>query len=387
MQEEKKTSAFKRITQTLGQKTKYYSTEHIDATGALYRVVIGKRSNGKTYSVLAKALELYLTKGQQLAIVRRWDEDFRGKRGQQMWDSIVANGLVKKLSKGVWTDVYYYSARWYLCRYEGEDGDKGGKRRVIDETPIAYGFSITGQEHDKSTSYPRVMTILFDEFISRNAYQNEEFVNFQNVLSTIIRQRKGIIIYMLGNTVNKFCPYFQEMGLVHVKNQKPGTIDMYSYGDSGLTVAVEYCDVNTASKQSDVYFSFDNPKLKMITQGVWEINIYPHLPRKYRPMDVQYRYYIIWDREVLQAEIIVQEDTTFTYIHQWTSEINDPLALVFTANWDARPQYRRKINNPPDELGRKVWEYWKTDKVFYQDNTVGEICRNYLLWCGNGLLK
>lgn len=306
------------------EKQRYYNLDRIDETNAIYRVIIGKRSNGKTYSVLAKALELFLTKGHQLAIVRRWDEDFRGKRGQQMWDSIVANGLVKKLSKGVWTDVFYYSAKWYLCRYEGDDSDKGGKRRVMDERPLAYGFSISAQEHDKSTSYPGIKTIMFDEFITRGVYINEEFVQWQHVCSTIIREREDVTIYMLGNTVNKYCPYFEEMGLTHVREQKPGTIDMYTYGKSGLTVAVEYCDVNTASKASDKYFAFNNPKLQMITQGIWEIDVYPHLPSKYRPCEVVYKYYIKWDRDCFQCEIIVQDTCTYTYVHRWTSEITDP---------------------------------------------------------------
>ena len=30
---------------------------------------------------------------------------------------------------------------------------------------------------------------------------------------------------------------------------------------------------------------------------------------------------------------------------------------------------------------KHIAEYYKSDKVFYQDNEVGEIVRNYLLWC------
>ena len=58
---------------------------------------------------------------------------------------------------------------------------------------------------------------------------------------------------MLGNTVNRYCPYFKEMGLAHIKEMKPGDIDLYRYGDSELTVAVEY---TTPKKNSpDEYFA------------------------------------------------------------------------------------------------------------------------------------
>ncbi|MGC5276152.1 hypothetical protein ACPXAM_23725, partial [Escherichia coli] len=88
--------------------------------------------------------------------------------------------------------------------------------------------------------------------------------------------------YMLGNTVNKYCPYFAEMGLEHIPKMTQGTIDVYAYGNSDLTVAVEYCKSpdSKVKEASHKYFAFNNPKLEMITGGAWELNIYPHLPYK-----------------------------------------------------------------------------------------------------------
>ena len=121
-------------------------------------------------------------------------------------------------------------------------------------------------EHDKSTSYPDITIIVYDEAISRDGYITDEFVLFCNVLSTIIRQRDDVVIYMLGNTVNKYCPYFVEMGLTDVKNMKEGDLQVYSYGDSRLKVAVQFTDsISKKGKASDVYFAFNNPKLQMIT--------------------------------------------------------------------------------------------------------------------------
>ena len=135
-------------------------------------------------------------------------------------------------------------------------------------------------EHDKSTSYPDVTTVIFDEFLTRQSYLPDEFILFQNVLSTIIRGRRDVTIFMLGNTVNKWSPYFAEMGLKHVKEMEVGSIDVYTYGDSELTVAVEFTGSRHSSKASDVYFAFDNPRLNMITgsEGSWEMAIYPHCP-------------------------------------------------------------------------------------------------------------
>ena len=364
-------------------KTKYYSLKNILAKNAHYNVIFGERSNGKTYAVLKYGIEQYCTNGGQMAIVRRWSDDFVGKRGQTMFDSIVANGEITKLSGGEWTGVYYYGSKWYFCKYD-EDG-----KRIVSETPFAYGFSISAMEHDKSTAYPRITTIFFDEFLSRTMYINDEFILFMNVISTIVRQRNNVKIFMAGNTINKYCPYFREMGLSHVKDMKPGTIDLYHYGQTKLTVAVEYTLPNKDGKESDLYFAFDNPKLQMITGasgGSWEIDIYPHCPVKYIPAEILFTYFIEFDGELLQCEIVCHDDLYFTFIHRKTTPIQHPESdLVYSPEISPRPNYRRKITKPHSNIERKIADFFLKDKVFYSDNEVGEIVRNYLQFCGKAV--
>ena len=355
----------------------YYSLRKILQSNAIYNVIFGERSNGKTFSVHEYALKVFLETGGQLAVVRRWQDDFIGKRGATMFDGIVNAGVVTRLTGGEWTGIYYYSSRWFLCRYEDD-------KRITMETPFAYGFAITSQEHDKSTSYPNVKTILFDEFLTRTAYIPDEFVLFCNVLSTIIRQRDDVKIFMLGNTVNKYCPYFKEMGLKHVQEMKQGTIDLYRYGDAKLTVAVEYCKPNGKDgKPSDFYFAFDNPKLNMITGGAWEIDIYPHCPYKYVPKDIRYMYFIDFDGTLLQCEIICSPSGYFTFIHEKTTEIKYPekdVVFSLTTHSHCR-NLRRNLMKPEDELGVKLVWFFKHDRVFYQDNEIGEVVANYLKCC------
>ena len=360
-------------------KQKFYNLKNILTKDAQYNIIFGERSNGKTYAVEKYAIERYAKTGEQLAIVRRWRDDFIGKRGSTMFDALTANGEITKATGGKWNSIYYYGSRWFFCKYEDD-------KRILDETPFAYGFSISGMEHDKSTSYPNITTILFDEFLTRTAYLPDEFVLFMNVISTIIRHRTNVKIFMLGNTVNKYCPYFKEMGLTHIKEMKAGDIDVYRYGDSELTVAVEYTEPNKSGKASDFYFAFDNPKLSMITGGAWEIDIYPHCPVKYAPKEILFTYFIEFAGEILQCEIIAHEDLYFTFVHRKTGEIKYPdTDLVYTTEYNARPNYARKITKPRTELERKIAEFYIKDKVFYSDNETGEIMRNYLLWCGKSV--
>lgn len=365
------------------QKGRYYSLENILEYDAEYNVIYSGRSDGKTTAVLEYALRDHIDSGyqNQLAIVRRWEEDFKGKNGSQMFSNIVALGWVEDFTKGKYNGVWYWAQKWHLCKY-GEDG----KRLDTEPEPFAMGFSISSEEHYKSTAYPKIKTIFFDEFITRGYYIQDEFVKFQNLLSTIIRLRTDVKIFMCGNTINKYNPYFGEMGLKNASKQEAGTIDLYSYGQSDLKVAVEFAKVDGKIKEVNKYFAFDNPKLTMITEGAWEIDIYPHLPTKYRPADVQYVFYIIFEGETLQGNVVTVKDTTFIYIHRKTTPIkSDNTNLVYKQTVDYRRNCRRNLFRPFGKADKKIGELFIKDRVFYQDNEVGEIVNNYIKWCSTNL--
>ena len=361
---------------------KYYSLRNVLTKNAIYNLILGERSNGKTYAVEEYCLREFCESGymNQMGLIRRWRDDFVGKNGQQMFEALVNNGLVEKYTKGEWTGIKYYSSRWYLCKYD----DKLDKTITMDK-PFAYAFSLSTNEHDKSTSYPNIKNILFDEFASRKGYLPDEFIAFMNTLSTIIRDRDDVKVFMCANTVDQYCPYFKEMGLRNILKMQQGVIDVYEYGDSGLRVAVEYCATTNKTKKSNKYFAFDNPKLKMITNGAWELDIYPHLPLKYEKKDIKYTYFIEFSNELLQCEIIkVKTDRVniFTYIHSKTTPLKDRKKdRIYSLNYTPKPNHRLCITKPQDELDTYILSFYKNGKVFYQNNQVGEIVRSYIQNC------
>ena len=355
----------------------FYSLEKIDELHCQYNLIFGKRSNGKTYSLLKKGIENYVNQGKQMAYLRRYREDFVGKRGDVLFNGLVSNGERAKLTEGKWTGVKYQASRWYLS-VEAEKG-----RIVTDSTPFCYGFSLAQMEHDKSTSYPDITTVVFDEFISRIGYINNEFVLFMNVLSTIIRQRDDVKIYMLVNTVNKYCPYFAEMGLGHIEEMEPGKIDVYTYGESKLRVAVERTiNHNIGGRKSDVYFAFNNPSLAMITGGAWELDLYPHLPREYEQEDIVFTFFVCFNDQILQNEVLEFDECSLIYCHRKTTPIKHPEEdLIFSEEYNPLPNHIRNIRRSDNKAARKIGEYFRNNKVFYQDNDVGEVMRNYLQFC------
>ena len=357
---------------------KYYNTSRIDKKNAVYNVIFGERSNGKTYAALKKGLNEYFKNGSQMAYVRRWKEDITGRRASQLFTGLIENQEIIKLSKNQFSGVHYYAGKWYLCNY-----DDKGKAIYADSDIIAYAFALSDSEHDKSTSFPNIRTIIFDEFLTNRTYLNDEFVLFMNVVSTIVRRREDVKIYMLGNTVNKYAPYFNEMGLTNIMKMEQGSIDIYRYGNSKLTVAVEYCATQeTENKQSSKYFAFNNPKLEMITGGAWELNIYPHLPYKYKPKNVLFTYFIEFADNLFQCEIVDLDGIYFTYIHRKTTPIkNSDSDLIYTLDYDPRLNYNRSIYKPISKLQERIRWFFETSRVFYQSNDVGDSINNYLKIC------
>lgn len=357
------------------EQVQFYSLTEIKKRHADYNLIYGERSNGKTYAVLQEGLENYINHGKQMAYIRRWREDIRGKRAESLFNNHVSNGLIQKLTGGKFNEVLYLSNRWFLSYF-----DKEKQKRFPDIKPFCYGFALSEMEHDKSTSYPDVTTICFDEFLTRKYYLPDEFITFMNVLSTIIRNRDDVTIYMLGNTVNKFCPYFQEMGLNHISEQEQGTIDVYKYGNSKLTVAVEYTASIQKQKASNKYFCFDNENLQMITSGKWELALYPHLSIKYTPKDIMFTYFIKFNEAILQAEIIQKDNMNFTFIHEKTTPIKNPdTDLIFDLVQNEKPNYRRRLIAGTSHIEKRIAYYFAVEKVFYQNNEVGEIVRNYIM--------
>lgn len=367
-------------------KLKFYRLDNILSQNAHYNLIIGERSNGKSYACKEYAIKQYFENGAETAIIRRFREDLRGRRASDYFKDVCENGIVEKLSKGEYNTITYYAGRWYFAK--GEMNEDGIIELTKSVKPFAYFFALTDMEHDKSTSEPNIKIIIFEEFLTRKMYLPDEFVIFMNTLSTIIRLRNDVKIFMLGNTVNQWSPYFSEMGLKHIREMKPKDIDLYTYGESDLRVAVEFADSPSKNKPSNVYFAFDNPKLNMIKggsgAGIWEVNIYPHCPVKYQNKDIRFVFFIKFDADILQCEIVYTDSLKFIYIHRKTTELKNPEKdLIYCLNYDVRPNWRRKLNKPILDIEKKIYMFFAEDKIFYQDNEVGEIVRNYLKSCSD----
>lgn len=374
---------FKRIGNKPDKPTKeapdlYYNIAPIDATGAIYRLIVGQRSNGKTYSVCKHIVEDYFNEGKRGAYIRRYEESITPKNLQSLFNPHLQ--LIWELSEHKWNSIFYRAKEFHLCSIDSE-----GKIIAKDDTAFCITAAINTSENTKGEDRGEVHTIVFDEFMTRSGYLNSEFVRFMNLLSTLIRDRESAVIYMLANTVNKYCPYFSEMGLKNIDKLAQGEIAVYTYGSSDLTVAVELCDEVQATKQTaSKYFAFDNPQLQMITRGAWEFQIYPRAPYKILPEDIVLKFYIQFAEQLLACEVVHSTlkqycNDVFIFVHPQTKDVSvDDFTIMYVSDFSSCRMHVRYLKDQPTEGHKLIYSLIQRKAVCFSDNDTGEVFRNWL---------
>lgn len=347
------------------KKSEFYSLKRILSKNCIYNIIIGQRSNGKTYSCLEESFKRAYSTDTFFAYIRRFDEEIKPKKMNELFNPF----NIFKMTNGEYNKIIFYAGAFYL---EFKENDKIIRKR---DKPIGYCFSLNTWENDKGADRGMFTSIIFDEFLTRKYYLIDEFVIFMNVISSLIRTRGDCIIFMIANTVNKSCPYFSEMGLLHVKDMKQGTIDVYTYKE-GLSVAVEYCaELDKKFNKSAKYFAFDNPKLNMISSGNWEINIYPHAPYSIHEKDIYFKFFIEFENTILCANVVNKNNDIFLFIHEQTRKLKED-DIVFT---DKPSVVRNRIygfdNSKISILFKNCIEH---NKICVSNNEIGEILRNFI---------
>lgn len=346
----------------------------------LYYIIFGMRSNGKTTAAMICAMLRYVMYGEPCAIVRRFDEDIKGARASMFWGSLEKLQLVKYLTGGEFDTVYYFNSVFYLAKMD-EDG-----KRIKDSRPFCYTFALSQWQHDKGQTYPgNIGTVIFDEFMTRGTYLPDEFTLFCNTLSTILRDDGQAKIFMLGNTVSYYCPYFREMGLKHLRDMEPGDISTYTGLREDCSVCVFYSDGIPGGKETDKYFAFDNPKLRMITEGQFEMALYPHCPREFGRRDILFSFFFDFDGELMRGDVIKTDSDAgeWVFVTPKTTELQSPdTDLIYSDKTDPRPNWARNMARPRTQSERAIWFLFQTGKFFYADNQCGETLRTYLQTCG-----
>lgn len=237
----------------------YYSGKRLLRYKVPYRIIIGERSNGKTYFVKKYCFDYYIKTGKKFVYIRKRKDSISRKEMKRLWADANEDYVIDELHD---TIKYTPDSGFY---YENENG------RIT----IGYAITIEDFEAKKGVPYNDCDIIFFDEFIETRGDLPDEWRAFVNVLSTIRRKRDDIEIFLVSNTVTQNSIYFKRLG-IDIKKLKQGQIS-YVKHKNGVECAIEYCrsmNIVQGVKKQDKYFGFDDsPESDMILYGEWEYNI------------------------------------------------------------------------------------------------------------------
>lgn len=162
----------------------YYSIHEPLTHDKLLNFVIGGRGIGKSYSFKVWAIKDFKKNKNQFAYVRRFKEE------------------IKEVRNTFFDDI----------REEFPDDELKikGSQILINNEVCGHFFSLTTAGIKKSSPYPLINKIGFDEFIidqQHYHYLTEEPIKFKELYSTIARKR-NVKVFFLSNAITITNPYF-----------------------------------------------------------------------------------------------------------------------------------------------------------------------------------
>ena len=261
----------------MAKNPKYYSLDNILKRDSEYNIILGQRSNGKSYAVKNHCIKKAWDNSKaRFIVLRRLAEEIRPSVIEHYFSDVPINII----TGGECDNIKVYRSEIWACKFD-TDTDKNKKVKLL-----GYVRALIKAAQYKSGDYTDCTDIIYEEFIAETGarYLPNEPNELQSFVSTVARLRK-ISVWLVGNTISRICPYFTEWGLVNIPRQKQGTIDTYEVQTQQLDdnnepikikISVENAEGSTTGKM------FFGSAAKMIDNGAWHTSKqYPGLPRPY----------------------------------------------------------------------------------------------------------
>lgn len=162
----------------------WYNFDRINSYNSFFHFVLTNRGFGKSYGAKKRCIDRFLKYGEQFIYVRRYKTE------------------LKKIYK------YFEDIQ---DKYKGHEFQVKGRTFYIDGKVCGYAIPLSTSLIEKSNPYPKVCTIIYDEFIIDKGhlrYLENEVEVMLELVSTICRTRDNVRVYFLANNVSEVNPYF-----------------------------------------------------------------------------------------------------------------------------------------------------------------------------------
>ena len=175
----------------------FYNYNRIRSYNALFNFIISNRGGGKTYGAKKMCINNFLKRKEQFVYVRRYKSE------------------IKEVRDNFFSDISQ--------EFQGHELTVNGSKIYIDGEIAGYFIPLSVSQKYKSTAYPFVTTIVYDEFIidkGHISYLSNEVEVFLDLFETIARKRDNVKAFFLANNVTLVNPYFTYFDCVPKKDQR-----------------------------------------------------------------------------------------------------------------------------------------------------------------------
>lgn len=342
-------------------------------------VDMSERNTGKSTNWLLLMMCAYKVYGTESVYIREIVDMIMPKHALEMFNTILQFGYVSKLTNGLYDSIIYKSRRYYFFNTETKEQD---------DTAFMLALSIDENYKNKSSlQLPTSDLIVFDEFISKYNYQNE-FVDFNDTIKTIIRERDAPFIVMLANTIDKHSFFFKELGIyeaiqeMQIDEHKVITTPMGTTVDVAL-IGMKLEDMpEHRRKHNAKFFGFANPKLNSIRGGEWAVRIFPHPDKVEGTKTIIGNRYISHNGYLLRLELQHNDRHGYFVLVHEAKDIQED-SVVYNLDIQQKDS-RFKFKWGTRKLDKKIYTLLERNKWFYVNNFCGTLVEDYMRSCKKG---
>lgn len=189
---------------------------------------VATRTAGKTTACQRDiVLEDFCNEGKQFVKLCRYKDDLRPIYQSGWWTECIMSALHKHD-----VDIIYKAGKYYINERNIylKEGVLQEREFIKNAQILGYVIPIMRQQAYKSINYENCKNVIFDEFAKMNdyAYDYNEIDEFKSVLSTIVRLRNDVKLYLIGNVLSPYNPYFNFFGVDALKLESG---KMYTFAD------------------------------------------------------------------------------------------------------------------------------------------------------------
>ena len=338
---------------------------NINATlthNTLFNFIVGNRGGGKSYGAKKRGIENFIKKREQFGYIRRYKEDLRLPM-QQYFEDI----------RDKYPDYEFKTEgdKFYIRLKPDNEKEKWTKNDIA-----GYGFVLSTANNKKSISYPKITTLIFDEFLLETGSQRylpNEVEKLLNLYETVARpgtDHPPVVAFLLANAITITNPYFLYWDLkMPSKQDKNGK---YIWKHPSKPILVE--DV----KNKDFIDKKKNTAFGSLVEGT-----------NYAEFSIENKFLLDDNSFIEKKGIKARYFFTFIYnnnkygvwldMHEgkmWVSEDVDPSYLItYTLTLkDHQPNTMLLKNKRRAGSFYKFIECYKQGNVFFESMNIKNIC-------------